>query len=181
MKLSAEASEWPGRERKSSTRSTASSGGAKGPKRNKSSTTPGTVVPRPSVEQAWQSGYTFSKELKPKKAGGWLRNEPWWMSEDESRNPRLLPIYKPWWAKRYVKVTGALTLTELKAQAVERDLSVTGGKKAELLAKLQQQEAMYALSDDNFIPPVFISSVDRELGACYPDVYEKNDLSIAPV
>lgn len=181
VKLSAEATEWPGRERKGSTRTTASPVAKKGSKRNKSATTSGTVVPRPSVEQAWQSGYTFSKELKPKKAGGWLRNEPWWMSEDESRNPRLLPIYKPWWSKRYVKVTSALTLTEMKAKAAERDVSVTGGKKAELLAKLQQQEAMYALTDDNFTPPVFISGVGKDLGACYPDVYEKNDLPVAPV
>ena len=178
-RIYAEPSQWPGRDKIVSTKSTAKSkSGAKSPAGSKKVHS---VVPVPSVQQAWQSGYTFSKELKPKKAGGWLRNEPWWMLEKESRNPRLLPVYKPWWARKYVRVTGSLTLAELKAQAEERGISTTGAKKAELLARLQEQEAIHALSDDNFIPPVFASSADKDLEACYPDVYEKNNLPLNPV
>lgn len=170
QKLAAEASQWPGRGSKEITQTPVSKKNTKVRTGRKIDTQ---TVAVPSVQQAWQSGYAFSKELKPKKAGGWLRNEPWWMREEENRNPRLLPIYKPWWSKKHVRVTGALTLAELKAHAEERGLAKSG-KKSEVLAALQQQEAMYDLSDDNFIPPVFVSSSEQHLGACYPVVYEKN-------
>ena len=43
----------------------------------------------------WNSGAAFSKSPQRKR-----RNDPWWMREEESNNPRILPPYSPWWLSR---------------------------------------------------------------------------------
>lgn len=135
-----------------------------------------------SIKKAWESGNTFvdlSNRKQGNKKGSWLRNEPWWMREDESRNPRLLSKYQPWWFKKYKSVDASLTLAELKAEATLRGIS-TVGKKPELLERLQEEERRYSLSDNNFVAPTFATSSVSDVGACYPEVYEKNAQILTP-
>ena len=129
-----------------------------------------------SMKKAWESGNTFvdlSTRSTGHKKSSWLRNEPWWMREDESRNPRLLSKYQPWWSKKYKPVDPSLTMAQLKTEANLRGLS-TQGKKSELLERLQNEEKIYSLSDDNFVAPTFAINSDMDVGACYPEVYEKD-------
>lgn len=123
------------------------------------------------VTKAWESGHTFvGSQEKQKK--NWLKNEPWWMRPEESRNPRLLPKYKPWWAITYSRADPSMTVSELKAEAARRGEENIGNKHT-LLARLDFLEKMYALSDDNFVAPLFKKQVDSP-NNCYPEVYEAN-------
>lgn len=129
-----------------------------------------------SMKKAWESGNTFvdlSNRPTGAKKSSWLRNEPWWMREDESRNPRLLSKYQPWWSKKFKAADPSLTFSQLKTEANFRGLS-TQGTKSELLERLQVEEKIYSLSDDNFVAPTFAIESELGVGACYPEVYEKD-------
>ena len=45
------------------------------------------------MRNKWKSGYVLVNDRKNDR----LRNDPWWMREEEKNNPRMLPEYKPFW------------------------------------------------------------------------------------
>lgn len=49
-----------------------------------------------NMRKQWKSGYTLVND-KDRSNSRRLRNDPWWMREEEKNNPRILPEYKPSW------------------------------------------------------------------------------------
>ena len=45
------------------------------------------------MRNKWKSGYVIVNDRKNDR----LRNDPWWMREEEKNNPRMLPEYMPFW------------------------------------------------------------------------------------
>lgn len=41
-------------------------------------------------EKEWKSGQVFGKQTRNKR-----RNDPWWMRDEESNNPKIYPKYQP--------------------------------------------------------------------------------------
>jgi len=100
------------------------------------------------------------------------RNDPWWMREEEKTNPRVLPIYKPWWLDNCI-VDESWKVPELRKEANRRGMSQASTmKKAELIEALQKSSMEYDLSDKNFRSPEFRQRNSSQLPACYPEVYE---------
>lgn len=133
--------------------------------------TPKTRQEVSSAQRTWRSGNALVTKRLPENPNGRRRNDPWWMREDEKNNPRILPVHKPWWLGDYKKVDSSWKVPELKAEADRRGLS-SKGLKSDLIARLQEAERRYSLTDENFTPPVFVPLSGKELNGCYPDVYE---------
>lgn len=124
------------------------------------------------AQSIWRSG----EILKKKRSTTFGTRLPWWMKEEEKKNPNMLPKYEPWWMKSIELVDTKWNITDLKLEAKRRGLSPAGSK-ADLIAKLNENRRKYSLSDDNFTEAVFNPTfVDSsELPPCYPEVYEKNN------
>ena len=101
------------------------------------------------------------------------RNDPWWMREEEKTNPRILPIYKPWWLDN-VLVDDTWKVADLKKEAARRGLEgeTSGLKKPELVAALRKSSMDFDLSDKGFRDPVFRKAEPSALPTCYPEIYE---------
>jgi hypothetical protein len=155
-----------------------------------------------ALKDQWQSGKIFSKRGGGgggggQRAGGRRRNDPWWMSDEERNNPRILPIYRPWWLESNVLVDASWKVAELRKEAMRRaDESgrvgaagvasagytaeqVDGMKKADLVELLVRLTHTYNLASGGFTPITFIDSSgngdDDDGGGvppCYPQVYE---------
>ena len=65
-------------------------------------------------------------------------NDPWWMRDEESNNPRILPKYKPWWFDLNLQnVDDSWKVPDLKIEAERRCIEgYKSMKKAELIAAL---------------------------------------------
>ena len=155
-----------------------------------------------ALKDQWQSGKIFSKRGGGgggQRGGGRRRSDPWWMSDEERNNPRILPIYRPWWLESNVLVDASWKVAELRREALRRAdgngrvgaagvapgytaEQVNGMKKAELVELLVGLTHTYNLASDGFTPITFIDSRssrngdgDGDGGAvppCYPQVYE---------
>lgn len=114
----------------------------------------------------WKSGSTFRQPRS-------RRNDPWWMREEEKTNPRILPIYKPWWLDN-VLVNNSWKVADLRKEAARRGMEqdISKMKKAELIELLSKSSMEYDLSDRGFRAPVFQKFQQSELPPCYPEVYE---------
>jgi hypothetical protein len=126
--------------------------------------------PEDSLRQSWKTGETLVR-TQPNKARNSRRNDPWWMRDDESNNPAILPSYRPWWAIKYQPVEIGMKLNELRDIARGRGFS-TEGSKNDLLQGLQQQEHLYSLLDSNFRAPEFSDTILSVSESCYPESYE---------
>jgi hypothetical protein len=136
------------------------------------------------LEKSWKSGSVLLSSSSTKIRGADAknsksvnrrrRNDPWWMSEAESKNPRILPPYKPWWmeSQSTVAVDETWKLVDLKAEAMRRGWSDTRGNKLQLIDGLNKQLQLYSLHDDNFMQASVIQSSQKEMNSCYPEVYE---------
>ena len=51
---------------------------------------------RDSARNTWKSGYVLVND-RGNRGNRRLRNDPWWMQEEEKNNPRMLPEYNPVW------------------------------------------------------------------------------------
>lgn len=119
------------------------------------------------VVNDWKSGQVF-KGQQPRSR----RNDPWWMREEEKTNPRVLPIYKPWWLDN-IFVDDSWKVADLRKEAARRSMTGTSAmKKDELVQALRESSEAYDLSNKAFKPPVFIKAKVEELPSCYPEVYE---------
>ena len=50
------------------------------------------------MRSTWKSGYNLVNDRGNGRSNNRrLRNDPWWMQEEEKNNPRMLPEYKPTW------------------------------------------------------------------------------------
>lgn len=67
--------------------------GREGHKNKRSSETIAAGDDKDSMRNKWKSGYVIVNDRKNDR----LRNDPWWMREEEKNNPRMLPEYKPFW------------------------------------------------------------------------------------
>jgi hypothetical protein len=123
----------------------------------------------------WRSGndvFKGGEKQQQQQPGRSRRNDPWWMREDEKTNPRVLPVYKPWWLEK-VPVDDSWKVADLRKEAERRGMeSAAGMKKAEILSALQSSTAAYDLSDSGFRAPTFRAHTPGELPSCWPDVYE---------
>jgi SAP domain len=119
-------------------------------------------------ERDWKSGRIFNK--KPQ-SNGRRRNDPWWMREEEMNNPRVLPVYKPWWVES-VMVDDSWKVADLREEAIRRGLP-SKGKKDELITILRESSELYDLSDSGFRAPNFIK-LEGQRPTCYPEVYERD-------
>jgi hypothetical protein len=139
------------------------------------------------LEKAWSTGKIFTKVQKRR------RNDPWWMREEESNNPRILPIYQPWWFNvSYVGshnflgdenfgnilVNETWKVADLKAEALRRGLN-PASKKDLLIRQLQESSRLKDLSDEGFTSGKLVSSnsvtSDELFNKCYPNYYETKD------
>lgn len=94
------------------------------------------------------------------------------MREEEKTNPRVLPIYKPWWLDN-VFVDESWKVADLRKEAARRGMAGTSSmKKDELIQALQNSSKAFDLSNAGFKSPVFVKARASELPACYPDIYE---------
>eukprot|EP01035_Chromulina_nebulosa_P023082 gene23082-29908_t len=127
---------------------------------------------RDSARNTWKSGYVLVND-RGNRGNRRLRNDPWWMQEEEKNNPRMLPEYNPVW--KSISGTDFEDSSVLKEVLVNeaklRGLS-TSGKKAELLERLREYASRHSLSDDNFRAPQYSSTNALTLPTCYPEVYE---------
>ena len=125
------------------------------------------------VVNDWKSGQVF-KGQQPRSR----RNDPWWMREEEKTNPRVLPIYKPWWLDN-IFVDDSWKVADLRKEAARRGMTGTSAmKKDELVQVLRESSEAYDLSNKAFKPPVFIKAKVEELPSCYPEVYEGGEREI---
>lgn len=122
------------------------------------------------VKKTWQSGSNLVEKKKRSRFGA----IPWWMSEEEKNNPRVLPAYKPHWLEKNTKVDNSWKVADLRVEATRRGLS-SEGLKNELIDRINSFAASYSLDSDNFTAPKIreLSSDEDLLYACYPQVYEK--------
>ena len=119
------------------------------------------------LEQKWQSGAVFRKNN-----GRGRNNDPWWMSEDENNNPRILAKYTPWWATKNVLVNNSWKLVDLRKEAARRNMPQTG-KKQELIDQLRRSSMTFTLSDEGFISPKYSDEISDAFPKCYPEAYEE--------
>lgn len=127
--------------------------------------------PGEKVVQDWKSGQVFRQPRS-------RRNDPWWMREEEKTNPRVLPIYKPWWLDN-VFVDDSWKVADLRKEASRRGMLDTSDmKKSDLLTELHRSSLAYDLSNKGFKPPAFRRLDSSALPACYPEVYEGGSAAI---
>lgn len=121
----------------------------------------------------WKSGYIFNNNSKngpPRR----MRNDPWWMRDEEKNNPRMLPEYKPWWVDTNTIVNDTWKVADLRKEAERRGIDPLG-KKNELIERLVESSKTYSLTDDNFFNPIFTESNNDKLISrnCFPQTYNK--------
>lgn len=146
-----------------------------------------------ALTDQWQSGRVFNKK-NGQRGGGRRRNDPWWMSDEERNNPRILPVYKPWWLASNALVDSSWKIVDLRKEAMHRvdengKVGAVAGKggygqkeidkmgKSELVNLLASLTQAYTLSSEGYSTVVFNSSQetgesDRSKPSCYPEVYE---------
>lgn len=59
------------------------------------------------VSREWKSGKLFTRTPKSR------RIDPWWMRDEEKNNPRMLPLYRPWWTQKGTNVVNIKPLSLL--------------------------------------------------------------------
>ena len=96
---------------------------------------------------------------------------PWWMREEESKNPDILPKYNPWWKSNNFKVDLSWPLKQLLSEAHRRDIDV-GCSKEELVERINKSFEMFSLGNENFRAPTILESANVT-APCYPEVYER--------
>jgi len=100
------------------------------------------------------------------------------MREEEKTNPRVLPIYKPWWLDN-VLVDDSWKVADLRKEAERRGMEAASLKKAELIEVLLKSSTDFDLSEKGFRPPVFHPHGSSALPPCYPVVYEGGEEAVA--
>lgn len=132
---------------------------------------------RDALNDQWQSGNNVFKNKNNKRGG--RRNDPWWMRDEEKNNPRILPIYKPWWLVNNVMVDSSWKVADLREEAIRRGITKEEAgalKKGELVETLQDISRKYTLSSDAFTEPLFSEIPATEARpSCYPTTYEGLD------
>jgi len=99
--------------------------------------------------------------------------DPWWMREEEKNNPRVLPVYKPWWAEDPVEVTDKWSVVDLKSECKRRSLLFPRSvKKGDLLEMLKDSNKKTTLTDEGFLIPIYKVSLPESEISCYPNCYE---------
>ena len=97
------------------------------------------------------------------------------MRDEEKNNPRVLPIYKPWWVEENYLVDESWTVTNLRTEATKRGLH-SKGTKEQLLNMLRESYSTYDLNNNGFRAPIYIMPEDgHTLPSCYPEMYEIGD------
>jgi hypothetical protein len=119
-----------------------------------------------AAEKEWKSGQIFGKQTQRRG-----RNDPWWMREDEAKNPRILPAYSPWWMQN-IQVDVNWKLADLQKEGARRGIDIKGMKKKELLAELQRLSSLYDLSDNGFVTAAYTVNDSQKNRSCFPHVYE---------
>jgi hypothetical protein len=96
------------------------------------------------------------------------------MREDEATNPRIRPVYMPWWFEESRKaVDDDWKVADLKSECIRRGIpDAKSLKKEQLLQVLKHLEGINSLSDDNFCKPFFSPHKEEMKPSCYPEVYE---------
>jgi hypothetical protein len=98
---------------------------------------------------------------------------PWWLREDEARNPDVLPSYSVWWTDRNFPVDNSWSIRTLIIEAKRRGVDTTGNKE-DLIFRINNAHFLHSLADDNFVAPVIVDdSANLTAVACYPEVYER--------
>ena len=126
-----------------------------------------------TLRKTWRTGTTMINTQIQKKPTA-RRNDPWWMRDEEKNNPRMLPIYRPWWDLGKLASDQRKTIKELQTIAKALGLGISGSKK-ELTDRIKNLENLYSMDDSNFRSPTYIPwSASNELTqeSCYPDAYE---------
>ncbi len=147
-----------------------------------------------ALTDQWQSGRVFNKKNGQRGGGGRRRNDPWWMSDEESNNPRILPVYKPWWLASNVLVDSSWKVADLRKEAMQRvdengKVGAVAGKggfgreeidkmgKAELVNLLVTMTKAYNLSNEGYSTIAFknsplVDGSEKPKPPCYPQIYE---------
>ena len=116
------------------------------------------------------------------------------MSDEERNNPRILPVYKPWWLSSNVLVDSSWKVDDLRKEAIRRmnengKVGAVAGRggynkkdikemgKAELIDFLVSLTRAHELSSNGYTTIVFDESQEtnwseRPQPPCYPQVYE---------
>jgi PAB1-binding protein PBP1 len=126
------------------------------------------------LEKSWRSGVQVFGQNKPVRR---RNSTPWWASEKENSNPRVLPVYRPWWTEKNFAVEEEnWKLPALQTEAKRRGLSSKGNKK-ELIDRINASYLQYRLTDDNFTSSVFDPAPECSFPGCYPEEYDKLEIS----
>lgn len=96
---------------------------------------------------------------------------PWWMREEENKNPDILPKYNPWWKSNNFRVDLTWPQKQLIPEAIRRGIDISCTKE-ELVERINQSFELYNLSDENFRVPKILES-ENVTAPCYPEVYER--------
>jgi hypothetical protein len=132
---------------------------------------------RDALSDQWQSGNNVFKNKNNRRGG--RRNDPWWMRDEEKNNPRVLPVYKPWWLVNNVMVDTSWKVADLREEAIRRGITKEEAndlKKDKLVEMLQDLTQKYRLSSDTFTEPLFSAIPETAARpSCFPTTYEGLD------
>ena len=140
---------------------------------------------KPYEQKAWQSGYKLVPTPKqPTLATERRRNDPWWVREEENKNPRMRPPYRPGWLQEnenHVNISATIckwNIAQLRSEALKRGVTINDiatGKsksKSELIQNIEESGSKYSLHDDNFTSATFVPVPTEKTHASYPESYE---------
>lgn len=125
------------------------------------------------LEKSWKSGMqVFTDKNRNQNRHS---KSPWWLSEKEEKNPRILPPHRPWWREKNFRIddSSAWTVVNLQVEAKRRGLA-SKGTKSELIERINASYLSHRLTDDNFTIPVYLPLPENPNHRCYPEVYEKS-------
>ncbi len=112
----------------------------------------------------------------PSRANTENREVPWWMAEKEKNNPKILPLYRPWWLKKSVFLSDNVSDAQLMTECSRR--GIANRTREDMLCSVAAWNKRCTLSDKGYVTPTFEKENISAIPTCYPEAYESPDVLI---